>query len=302
MKYWLLAIITALSMSVQSQTLKVATGSAKGTYAAMFKELTQVCGTEVVMIEVPSTGSMDNINQLVGNQVNAAFVQSDVLYLRAQTEELGNVKTLLSLHNEAVHIVAMAHSGVKEGGTMGIGAKEVVFDDLSSLANRRVGASGGSFVTAQVIRLQSQVPFNVTQYETNDLALKALLERQLDAVIMVGGAPLGSVAALSTAYKLLPIPTAMAERLKGVYRTARLNYPKMGAAGVPTVATDALFVTREYKTAKMTDALAKFRACALTKVEELKETTGTHPAWQAVDVANKGKWPWYDLPVTTAKK
>lgn len=301
MKKYILLLAAVLAIGAQAQTLKVATGSAKGTYAAMFKELTQVCGSEVAMVEMPSAGSMDNINQLVGNQVNAAFVQSDVLYLRSRTEELGNVKTLLALHNEAVHIVARTASGIKVGGTLGIGAKELVLTDLSSLAGLRVGASGGSFVTAQVIRLQSEVAFSTVQFDTNDLALKALAAGQVEAVVMVGGAPLGGVSALDATYKLLPISTAVTERLKGVYRTTRLNYPKMGAAGVTTVATDALFVTREYKTAKMTDSLSKFRACAMTKVEELKETTGTHPAWQAVDTANKGKWPWYDLPAKATK-
>jgi hypothetical protein len=70
----------------------------------------------------------------------------------------------------------------------------------------------------------------------------------------------------------------------------------MNASGVATVATDALFVTREYKTPKMIATLAKFRTCAVEKIEEMKETTGTHPAWQKVDTANKGKWAYYDLP------
>lgn len=296
-----LAAIVAISCAtapVNAQTLKVATGSAKGTYAAMFKELIAVCGPEVAMVEVPSTGSMDNINQLVGNQVNAAFVQSDVLYLRARTEELGNVKTLLALHPEQVHLVARAASGIKEGGVMGVGGKEVVLTDLTSLANRRLGAAGGSTVTAQVIRLQSEVPFQVLSFDSNDLLIKALAEGRVEAAIFVGGAPLGAVANLGPQFKLLSITPAIAERLKGVYRTSRLNYPKMNAAGVPTVSTDALFVTREYKTAKMTASLARFRSCALSKVDELKETTGTHPAWQGVDPGNKGKWPYYDLQVS----
>lgn len=296
MKKLIPILLLALSFCVGAQTLKVATGSPKGTYSAMLKEVTGVCGPDVPMVEVNTTGSMDNINQLVGNQVNAAFVQSDVLYLRARTEELGNVKTLLALHSEAVHLVALAASGIKEGGTLGIGAKEVVLTDLASLAGRRIGAAGGSKVTADVIRLQSEVPYSVVQFDTNDAALAALKAKQVEAVLMVGGAPLGGVAALGADHKLLPIPTALAERLKGVYRPARLNYPKLNAAGVPTVATDALFVTREYKTAKMVDSLAKFRACALSKVDELKETTGTHPAWQGVDVNNRGKWAYLELP------
>lgn len=72
--------------------------------------------------------------------------------------------------------------------------------------------------------------------------------------------------------------------------------------GVNTVATDALFVTREYKTPKFVEALAKFRGCLLANLDDLKEATGMHPKWQAVDAANKGKWPYYELPAVVAAK
>lgn len=282
--------------AAHAQTLRVATGGAKGTYSAMFKELTNACGVELPMVEVNSSGSMENINNLVGNQVNAAFVQSDVLYLRARTEELGNVKTLLALHSEQVHIVVKAASGLTHGGVMGLGGKAVVFTDLSSLSGRRVGAAGGSAVTAQVIRLQSEVAYSVVPLDNNDAVKAALDKGDIDAAIFVGGAPLANVAALGPQYRLLPISAAATERLKGVYRPARLTYAKMGASGVTTVATDALLVTREYRTERMLSSLSRFRACALRQLDDLKETTGTHPAWQGVDPANKGKWAYYDLP------
>lgn len=292
---------TALAVScapapAAAQSLRVATGSAKGTYSSMFKEMQAACGNEVAMVEMPSTGSIENVNALVGNGVNAAFVQSDVLYLKARTEEMGNIKTLLALHPEQVHILALS-AGRKEGGVMGVGAKAVVLHDLSQLGGRQVGAAGGSVVTAQVMRLQSEVAFNVVPFDTNDLLLKALAAGEVDAAVLVGGAPLPVVAALGPQFKLLAILPLTAERLKGVYRTDRLSYPKMGAAGVPTVATDALFVTREYKLPKMVDSLGRFRACALSKIDELKETTGTHPAWQRVNTGNRGKWAYYELPV-----
>lgn len=289
----------AAAPAVQAQTtLKVATGSPKGTYSAMFKELYQVCGSDVGMVEVPSAGSQDNINQLVGNQVNAAFVQSDVLYLRSRTEELGNVKTLIALHPEQVHFVAK--TGLKFGGHLGIGATPVI--DITQLSGLKVGAAGGSSVTSQVIRLQSEVPYSTVIYNTDDEVQKALADDKVDAAIFVGGAPLSRISSLSADYKLLSIPAGTTEKLKGVYKPARLNYPKIGAAGVTTVATDALFVTREYKTEKVTSSLARFRSCALTKIDELKETTGTHPAWQKVDASNHGKWPWLELATVSTKK
>lgn len=279
-----------------SQTFKVATGSAKGTYASMFKELQGACGNDVTMSEVASTGSNQNVDMLVGNQVNAAFVQTDVLHWRGRTEDLSAVKTLLALHREAVHLVARANSGIKQGGTLGFGKTEVVLSDITSLAGLVVGAAGGSLTTAQVIRMQSEVKFDVQEFDTNDLALKALDAGTVQAVVLVGGAPLPSVAAMGPAYKLLAIPAAIAERLKNVYRPITVNYSKLKATGLQTVSTDALFVTREYKTQKMVEGLARFRACALAKVDELKETTGTHPAWQAVEPSNRGKWAYYELP------
>lgn len=279
-------------------TLKVATGSPKGTYSAMFKEIYQVCGSEVGMVEVNSAGSQDNINQLVGNQVNAAFVQSDVLYLRSRTEELGNVKTLIALHPEQVHFVTKADK--KVGGTMGIGGDPLT--NVNQLGGLKVGAAGGSSVTSQVIRLQAEVPYSTVIYNSDDETQAALKDGKVDAAIFVGGAPLSRVSALGADYRLLSIPAGTIEKLKGVYKPARLNYPKMSAAGVTTVSTDALFVTREYKTEKMVRSLANFRSCATSKIEELKETTGTHPAWQAVEAGNKGKWPYYDLPAVGLRK
>ena len=289
-------ILAAAAISASAQQLQVATGSASGTYATMFKQLAGRCGNSVALVEIATTGSQDNMERLVGNQVNAAFVQSDVLYLRARTEDLSNIKTLIALHPEQVHLLARSSSGIKTGGTMGFGAKEVVLNELRDLGGRRVGAAGGSTVTAQVVRLQSEVPFNVVPMANEAAVRKALDEGAIDAGLFVGGAPLPFIAGLGAEYKLLSIAPATVEKLKGVYRPARLNYSKMGAAGIATVSTDALFVTRQYKTQRMTDGLAKLRSCAFTELDDLKETTGTHPAWQAIETGNKGKWAWYELP------
>jgi TRAP-type uncharacterized transport system substrate-binding protein len=287
-----------LGKAAQAQTLRVATGGAGNTYSTMFKEVAGACVNDVPMTEVNTSGSMQNIDMLTGNQVNGAFVQMDVLYYRARTEELGNVKTLLTLHPEEVHFVTYRDSKIKTGGVMGIMAKPVIFNTIQDLEGYVVGAVGGSYITAQVIRLQSEINFSVVQFADNALLTKALQNGAVHAAVMVGGAPLGSVNALGAVYKLLPVPEAIAAKLKNVYRPVRLNYSALGAAGVPSVATEAVFVTREYKTPRMAASLGKFRQCALEKIEELKETTGTHPKWQAVDTTYRGKWAWYDLPVT----
>ncbi len=88
------------------------------------------------------------------------------------------------------------------------------------------------------------------------------------------------------------------KKLDKAYKPIRLReYTNMGAGGrgIQTVTTDALLVTREYKSPQMQNAMKKFRECLSSNVEMIKETLNTHPSWQYVDVQNKGVWSWYEL-------
>lgn len=305
-KALLLSVFLSLSVQSQAQQLKVATGGAKGTYSALFKEIASRCGTLLPFIEQNTSGSMENMDLLLGNQINGAFVQTDVLFFRARSEDLSGIKTLLALHPEEVHVLAL-NVTYKEGGTTvfgkTIGGNEVVIKNVSDLSNRVVGAAGGSFISAQIIRLQSEIPFTVKQYDDGSKVLAALKSGEIQAGLFVGGSPLGDLKDLGPEFKLLSFGEDTVGKLKGVYRPAKISYTKMGTSstGVQTIATDALFVTREYKTPKMVEGLALLRSCVLSSLDELKETTGTHPKWQTITVDNKGKWAWYNLPTTTKK-
>ena len=297
--------LCGFSQAQDQASLKVATGSASGTYSRMLKEISNTCGTGVTLVEVPTSGSVENVSKLVGNELNAGFVQTDVLFFRARNESLDNIKTLVALHPEEVHIVALSQSKTIVGKNMvGLGGEPLKLDDVSGLEGHAVASWGGSFVTSQVIRLQSEIRFSVVEVADAKAAKALLDEGKVEAVIAVGGSPLGFVNDLGPGYKLLSISDATATKLKAVYRPAKVTYAKLGrgGSGIQTVATDALFVTREYKTAKFTSALGKLRDCIYANLDEMKETTGTHPKWQVVDASNKGKWQWYDLPSANVAK
>lgn len=293
----LIAAVVLSVSSVGAQSLKVSTGGSSGTYSKMFKELSGVCINQIPMAEMNSSGSMQNIDRIIGNEANAGFTQTDVMFYRARTEDLSNVKTLVSLHPEEVHLVALTSSKQSEGGTLGFGAKQVQLNSVSDLAGRTVVAAGGSYITAQVIRLQTEINFNVLEVASAELALKAVQDGSAHAAVLVGGAPLPVVAQLDKTFKLLSFSEASMAKLKNVYRPAKLNYSKMGAAGVSTIATDALFVTKEYKTAKYVEGLAKLRQCFTSNVAEMGETIGNHPSWSKIDPKSPGKWAYMELPV-----
>lgn len=305
MKKYLVAFALAIGamLSASAQQVTVSTGDGAGsTYVAMLANIAKWCGNAVSLVPMPSTGSIENLDRLVGNKVNAAFVQSDMLYMRARTEDLGDVKTLLALHPEQLHFVVPPSSGKKTGGVMGVGGSEVVFKDLGDLAGYNIAASGGSVETLKIVQLQSEVRFNVVEYPDTKTVKEALARGDVQAALFVGGAPLPSVETLPAGYRMLSVSEALQGKLKGVYKPARGNYRNLGATGVPTVSTDALLVTRTYTTPKMVHGLGTLRACVLDNLAEIKETAGTHPAWRGVKADNRGPWAYYDLPAPTTKK
>lgn len=294
-------ILSALPMA-SAQALQVATGGPKGTYHQMATQLVNACSQSLVVNLKNTSGSIENVDLITGNQVGGAFVQPDVLKFRSFNEDLSGIKTLLTLHPEEIHVVAKRDSGLKAGGKViaGIqtsyGQQDVVFTNLSDLAGYTVGSAGGSMVTAKLIKSVGQVNYNIREYSSADEAIKGLTMGEVQAVILVGGHPYDPVANLSPNYKLLRIADSLADSLKSVYTPTKLTYNKMGASGVATMMQRAVFVVRDYKTPKMSGQLLAFRKCFVDNLDTLKETAGTHPKWQAVNPEEKGNWPWYVGP------
>lgn len=296
------ALVLFAATVAQAQQVKVATGGPKGTYHALFTNIADKCGDQMAMIEVQSSGSLENLDKLSGKEVGAAFMQTDALFASAQGRDLGNIKTLVAFNRESVHVVTMAASGMKSGGTLGIGAKEVVFNTIEDLAGMKVAAAGGSMITAQLVKLQGQVAYTVVPAKDNDEALAMLKKGEVQAVMMVGGQPLGNVKVLGSEFKLVGFKPATVELLKTVYVADKLSYPKLSTAAVQTISTEALLVTRTYNTTDKLSMLANFRQCVYSHIGEWQDADGAHPAWAQVDAANKGKWAFYDLPAPAKAK
>lgn len=296
----LAATAMLFAVAAQAQQVKVATGGPKGTYHALFANIAAKCGDQMAMIEVPSSGSLENLDKLGAKEVGAAFMQTDALFASAQGRDLGNVKTLIAFHRESAHVVVLSASGLKSGGVAGFGGKEVVFNSVEDLAGLKLAAAGGSMITAQLVKMQGQVNYIVVPAADNDAALAMLKKGEVQGVMMVGGQPLGNVKSLGSEFRLIGFKPATVELLKTVYVGDKLSYPKLSPNAVSTIATEALLVTRTYNTPEKLAMLGSFRKCVSDNVPEFQDADGAHPAWSQVDVANKGKWAYYDLPVAAS--
>ncbi|QDH83685.1 transporter substrate-binding domain-containing protein [Achromobacter phage Motura] len=294
------SLLSLAAFAAHAQQLKVATGGPQGTYSQMFKEVARVCQGQMNLVEQNTSGSVENVDLLVSNKINAAIVQSDVLKFRARNEAQisQQVRTVFGLHPEEIHLVTRA-DGRKVGGygfgNFKFGAELVVLRDFRDMEGKVAGAVGGSYLTAQVLANNSGISFNVEQFGSNDDMLRALAEGKIDVAVMVMGAPAKAITEMGPEFRLLPIEGKQVEALKDYYDVTRLTYNNLSdSQGVAALSVQALFVSRNYKTDAMKNGLNTLRECVSTKLDELKEEMGTHPKWQQVEAGQNGKWLVYN--------
>lgn len=281
-----LLVLSLLPAAQAATFLNVATGSPTGTYSAMFKNIGVQCTQSAYLKERGTSGSLENVDLLLSNQVSLAFVQSDVLKAKQQIDQdarVDNIKALLPLHNEEVHLFAKPAVVKKNifGKTTTTGV--TTFNDLKG---KRVAAWGGSLITAKVLSAKLSVPYTILSVKDRDAAFAALNAGQADAVLAVVGQPATWVKDLS-GVNLVPVPYTAA--LSGLYSSAKLLYANMGADSVPTVAVQSVLVTRDFKTADKKKILLDYQKCAIAHLVNLQEDEGMHPKWQEVTFKT---WPW----------
>lgn len=285
-------LFLALSMlgSAQAATttfLDVATGARGTTSNAMYQDIGHVCTNAAFLRERHTSGSVENVDLLLGNKVSLAFVQLDVLKARDQVDHdprAKDIRTLLPLNLDEIHLISRVPKKGFLGRTSGI-------TKYSDLKGKKLGAWGGSFVTANVLRAKSGIDMQVLSFPERDQAMNALNAGQVDAVLAVVGQPADWVKALSPQqYILAPIDVA-APAIKDFYQPARLVYPQFGGS-VPTYGVQRLLVTRNFKTPERRNLLLAYQKCAKAKLVDLQEGEGMHPKWSEVDFKST-VWPMY---------
>lgn len=285
--------LTLTPLAAAQGVLNVATGAAGGTYATMFKNMGEVCTNASFLRELHSTGSIENLDDLLSNKASLAFVQLDVLKARAQIDHdprTAQIRVLASLHHEELHLIALHQA--RTGGVLGIGSKLTGPLTFADLKGQTIGSWGGSVITARVLAAQSGVPYNVTSFNDRDAALSALRNHQVSAVLAVVGQPASWMNALDPAtYALLPIPAATVH--PNFYTPANLVYSNFGSS-VPTLSVQSVLATRDFKTPEKKAQLLKYRDCLARHLTGLQEQEGMHPKWQDVtSLTGDSGWPAY---------
>lgn len=305
----ILAIALSTTVLAQEKFIVAGGGGLKkgSTYSQMLGELSGVCSSDQFQIEEKNTnGGVQNLELLRGSQVEAAMVPTSVLYAMRMDNpaSVSNIKTLFSLHNEEVHLIA--YSGERKEGGYGIGKLKfgqttIAYNNADDLKGRPVGAVGGSVIDARVLSDLLKLGFQVISYDDNDKLKAAMVSGEIDAAIVVAGAPSSFVASLpQNQYKLLPIRGNNDTNV--AYSPTKVQYQNLGGRSVDTLSTQALMVSRNFRSPQMLGNLANLRKCFQDNLEKIQDKRGSHPKWQDVDASQQGKWEWYNLNASAASQ
>ena len=303
--------IASAQQAPASKPLLISTGGPSGTYYRLIEEIKPVC-PDVALEQwqsddkKPSTGSLMNIDNILGNKAELGIVQSDALELRAQKEDdiKKRIFTLIMLHPEEVHVITKSQPHKEGGYGVGgftVGGKMVVYNNVAELRGHKVGYWGGSSVTVQMVNIVGMIGFEAVEFNDQSAALDGLQADNIDAILAVGGQPLGWVEKLSRDYKVLEFSDSLVKQLSSVYDKTTLTYRNLGQDGVQTVSVNALLVTRNYTSPVAIKKLAALRQCVIDHIDDIRDTRDTHPKWQVIDPTKESRWQMFK-PAMTAPK
>lgn len=283
-------LLFAVPASAQMPSLRLAAGSEGGTYYTMGNNMATYCSPGVTVQVQKTGGSDDNIERLTSaNKADIAIVQKDILFKRSKynkDQAVANLLAVMPLYGEAMHLVALRTNpantftdlGAVQGRLGGI---------VGGKAAKRVGAYGGSIESAEIIKAMTGVDYEVVPVENTVAGLAALDANKIDALLAMGGTPLLWVNEKldRSKHKLLTFDGSM-EKVSGAYRRTNLTYTKLGVNALPTIATDAILVTRNFSSTEKVTAVSLLRKCITTELTRMQEADDTHGQWANVQKDN----------------
>jgi len=295
------AVIAAVAMTTayaEDPTVKVAADSSSGTYAKALNEIVAHCeGVNVIQASGVSGGAVGNLDALVNNQAQAAFLHSDVYLSKSMADaSYARYQTLIALYPEPIHVIVLNESKSKAHGYNPFA--KVVFTTLGDLKEYKVGAAGGGVYTAQILTGQGQGGFEVVAFNSGKEVIDALANGQIDAAIFVGAAPLPNLQNIQGVH-LIPVGELIASRVSTVYRQAKISAYKWQTTPVATLAPLANIMAKKPNSETRKLVLAQFRSCFNKALPDLQDDGS--PMWENVQPGDHGTLTWMDLPDVDVK-
>ena len=265
-------ILIALCFYQPALALIIATGTSDGTYYQIAQDIKQVAEKDRIPIEVIQTnGSFDNINLLGSGKVDLAILQvdalkfaADVLQVKTGVNALEQLKVVLNLYPEEIHVIA----------------RDAAFRSLEQLNGKKVAVgpeNSGSALTAEVLLTLYGVRVEKS-FDAPSEAIQKIQSGELDALIFVGGAPVPAFEKLDRSFHFVRLPAnPLMDQIYQKQKIASEAYPWAGETETYTVLS--VIITRDRKDEVYGAVIQKFILAVLSNKERL-DASG-HPKWKS---------------------
>lgn len=189
-------LLAACSGSGKPASLSIATGGTSGTYYPLGGGMAQIFTEHVVNTTAEATGaSVENMQLLKDGEVDLALVQSDIAdyaakgtFMFAEEGAIENIRTIASLYNETIQIVAAADSNIRS---------------VEDLAGKRVSigapGSGTEANALQILEVHGMSESDLGQVERLSFgdSTSYIQDGTLDAAFVTAGTPTSAVSELA---------------------------------------------------------------------------------------------------------
>ena len=245
----------------------IMTGGIKGTYIKFGNDIMTLMdktNSKVLVRPIVSKGSQINLIALKESPgVDLAIVQADVMQAYKESgiisRILNEIRYITFLYNEEVHIITL---------------KNAPYRFVTDLVGKNVciGSKGsGTELTSNNIFTILDLNVNKLNCSTRD-SFNKLLNHQVEAIILVGGKPLGSIIPYLDKIKFLSFKDNSIDILSSTYLPAKFtSNDYRGILDTKTIAVPSILVAYNWTYGPRYKSLKQFVSYFMNNLETLKE-------------------------------
>jgi len=195
----ILCVLILILYTDPGWALTIATGPSDGTYIQIARDIQRISQKDGIKLEIlPTKGSFENMILLGDMKVDLAIAQIDALGFFAKVmkpqgvDVFETIRVILNLYPEEVHVLTNNPS----------------INSFFQLVGKRVSfgpKDGGSALTGEVLLETYGIKLDKSYLDPKD-ALERLKQKQLDAMVFVGGAPVPLFKNLGSGFRFVDLP------------------------------------------------------------------------------------------------